>query len=732
MVGTTNGIYHATTFDIDTRRFSSRTALSDSEKDKLDSTIEILKKLQKLYNDPKSDHSLTRQFELWGGSKTGRDFSIPTANKFYNVVQTARESLVGADNTMSKGMADLILETRSFHADTPRWMYAWCPRRFRPYFEPWVKSVTRSFITTLDNIPILKPFTRWRQLRSFFSPVDAKYDMMARASSHCSDVFHRKEAILIGELQDILLTSTEEFKTALVFEMYTSDLHIANQIKEISPDNKLIYDQNITKKIANPPDNEIINGQILKALQHCVDTLVNGPQNQGSTSRAGFLSETTACFLDLPDMLAAYQHGLKTILGEDNAYEAATLDDLSKRNTLITGVPLNVAGIPTLVAIQKRMTREMDAMIQKAQELRNATNPFEYLEPSAARKDLMTRPDHHFNKPWRTIINYRRAMEAREHGYEASVSKQMDALKGQNPNIIAAKPYDDRTYLQKEAASYFLNVLAPIVRQIDLFYEKWLDSKNDSVLEMRTLQYYYTELTKHTAAIVVHSDAFNATGNGALPDDVCRAFGLSQKSTCADLMQRISDKQMKAPSEQEQSRYWNFRVSRSSTTNTNNLDPSMINHRDGQKYAEGLALDPNTKTLVPCFRSPQVKQQFKADAKLHAEVMNDLLLDVAKACKYNAGMLNSTFNIEWPAYIQAMRDVVAKNKNNQTQNWNGKTVVDTPIVYLPEVQIEEENWELRNIRSAHRKEPTHINQSALNNIVQTHRVAAYAGTGRTL
>ncbi|MFM7630906.1 MAG: hypothetical protein ACKO43_03740, partial [Alphaproteobacteria bacterium] len=65
----TGDIEHVTAADITSEWVASRQALSDAEYDQLDKAIDILKKLQNLYNDPNSDHSLIRQFELWGGSE---------------------------------------------------------------------------------------------------------------------------------------------------------------------------------------------------------------------------------------------------------------------------------------------------------------------------------------------------------------------------------------------------------------------------------------------------------------------------------------------------------------------------------------------------------------------------------------------------------------------------------------------------------------------------------------
>lgn len=205
------------------------------------------------------------------------------------------------------------------------------------------------------------------------------------------------------------------------------------------------------------------------------------------------------------------------------------------------------------------------------------------------------------------------------------------------------------------------------------------------------------------------------------------------------MMQSISDKQMRPPSNQTQSRYWQFRVPTTEATNYNTLEPTMVNHRSGKPYARGFRLDPVTKTLVPYFAKDQernktaeeIQAEFDKDSKTYSQGINDQLGAVTKACKYNAGLLNSLFNIEWPSYIKAMQGVIKENRDNGTSNWNGDTVSDTPIVYLPETEIEMDNNFIRGLRSAHRKDPVHINRSNLTTETEQHRKAVSQGVAES-
>jgi hypothetical protein len=614
---------------------SGRDLTPDEQKD-MDTLMKLLKEFQEFTDNPESDSSIVNLFRLLGGdptasSKKPRTVTLPWWGHALRPVAAVRDVIAGTDNTLSEGQLTLMRQMKNQHVDIPKHISIG-PRFLSTYIENFVQKNGREFLLALDSIPFLRPVSRIRQLRSFFSPVDAKFELLDMATQLNVQKYTYKSTDLAKSISKLLLKYGPEFSSAAIYHMYDNGLHSCKDITEIDVHSKrkitkALYSGQITEA---PSTEETINQQKFNAVFAGAQKVYSRFYGDGDENRTGYLANDFFDATCLTNMREHYEHTMKSVI----------LDDDFREDRLKTARTMGYGGIPKYTQMMKHIVCNTDFLIEWYEGNRNgfetdgddASGVYEY---AVHRRDDQTLTP--FGRNMDQLKDY---LEGLEWGGTREDFHPLRSVRSLFLRLFGVNMHTK----QKRATSFFVNVGWETLNQIENNFHAWQEYRNDSISDIQGLAYWMKQIPLLLTAFEKHAGAFyegvgESGKRGELPPSVIKRFGLPAGATGGDLVQSVMDKLHPI-------KYEVLRSASSMLQNVKKFDPSWNSAIDGQPFGYRVMLADGKiewKFNECNGRSQEERQKEYQEARdAYTARIDKTLGEIYNAARTTAGYLNST------------------------------------------------------------------------------------------
>ena len=651
---------------------SSGRDLTSAEKKDMDTLMKLLSKFQEFTDNPESDSSVVNLFRLLGGDpiassgETPRTVTLPWWGHALRPMAAVRDIITGTDNTLGEGQLALMRKMKNHHVDIPR-NISFGPPVVSTYIEDIVKKYGRKFLLGLDALPILHPITRIRQLRSFFSHNDAKFEKLDMATQLNVQSYTHQATDLTKNIANILLAHTPEFASAAVYHMHANGLHSCQGITEVSEASKRkMQKAELAGESIILPEESIINKQKFDAVAASAKTIA-ARWSQGDSNRLGFLASDLQDVCYLPNMQLHYEHTLKSVI----------LSDELRNNHLKTARVTGCGGIPKYTMMMKHIFCNVSFLAEYSEARRNgfATDAD---DASAVYEYAVRRRDDEALTPFqRSMDQVGTFLEGREWSGKQQRYHPLGFVRSFFLRLFGVNMHTK----QKRATSFFVNTGWETFDQIQKAFDTWHETKNDCIADIQGLAYWMkqipfllTSFTKHAGAFS-HGVGKNGT-RGELPPSIAKRFGLANGATGSDLINFVINK-------------WHpmaYEVLRSANTmlhNVESFDPSWKSSTDGQPFGYRVILSDGTIDWRFEAYGTRTKEEREAEYKTlksaYSDHVNSVMRDIYAAARTTSGYLNSTSST-----YRGVADEMAKVEAANTilplpKNFAGRQVRQTPV-----------------------------------------------------
>ena len=647
--------------------------LTLAEKKDMDTLMKLLREFQEFTDNPESDSSVVNLFRLLGGDpnassgETPRTVTLPWWGHALRPVAAVRDAITGTDKTISEGQLSLMRQMKNQHVDIPKYV-SFGPRFLSTYIENIVQKHGRNLLLSLDSVPFFRPITGIRQLRSFFSPVDAKFELLDMATQLNVQKYTYKTTDLTKSISKLLLKYGPEFSSAAIYHIYDQGLHSCKDIRTIDKH----YERKITKAIHSgqitqaPPVEETINLQKFNSVLSGARKVYSRFYGEGDENRTGYLANDFFDATCLTNMREHYEHAMKSVI----------LDDESREDRLETARNMGYGGIPKYTTMMKHVVCNTDFKIEWYESNRNGFET-DGDDSSGVYEYAVHRQDDQTLTPFgRSMDQLKDCLEGLEWGGAREDFHPLRSVRSLFLRLFGVNMHTK----QKRATSFFVNVGWETLNQIENNFHSWQEYRNDSISDIQGLAYWMKQIPLLLTAFEKHAGAFyegvgESGKRGELPPSVIKRFGLPAGSTGGDLVQSVMDKLHPI-------KYEVLRSASSMLQNVKKFDPSWNSAIDGQSFGYRVMLADGKiewKFNACEGRSAEERQEeYEAARDAYTDRINKTLGEIYNASRTTAGYLNSTSST-YRGIAGEMKELEAANSIIRLpKNFSGSQTRHTP------------------------------------------------------
>ena len=647
--------------------------LTSAEQKDMDTLMKLIREFQNLTDNPESDSSVVNLFRLLGGDPiassgdTPRTVTLPWWGHALRPVAAVRDAITGTDKTLSEGQLSLMRQMKNQHVDIPKYV-SFGPRFLSTYIENIVQKHGRNLLLSLDSVPFFRPITGIRQLRSFFSPVDAKFELLDMATQLNVQKYTYKTTDLAKSISKLLLKYGPEFSSAAIYHMYDKGLHSCKDIETVDK----YSERKITKAIHSgqitqaPPVEETINLQKFNSVLSGARKVYSRFYGEGDENRTGYLANDFFDATCLTNMREHYEHAMKSVI----------LDDEFREDRLETARNMGYGGIPKYTTMMKHVVCNTDFLIEWYESNRNGFET-DGDDSSGVYEYAVHRQDDQTLTPFgRSMDQLKDCLEGLEWGGAREDFHPLRSVRSLFLRLFGVNMHTK----QKRATSFFVNVGWETLNQIENNFHSWQEYRNDSISDIQGLAYWMKQIPLLLTAFEKHAGAFyegvgESGKRGELPPSVIKRFGLPAGSTGGDLVQSVMDKLHPI-------KYEVLRSASSMLQNVKKFDPSWNSAIDGQPFGYRVMLADGKiewKFNECDGRSAEERQEeYEAARDAYTDRINKTLGEIYNASRTTAGYLNSTSST-YRGIAGEMKELEAANSIIRLpKNFTGSQTRHTP------------------------------------------------------